>query len=215
VYQLCHFIKDNEVIDIGSDEIKISDSYSRECWFNGSIFLNGKDAPTFDSWRVVNVPQKNDKQNNQHYLIIMKQYKHMSIFVDDQKSAEYKEKKRKKFSITFKKVFLESYDDSMKTFNEIVTKRGNKKEKWSSLFIFHTNWPLGFEALPKWLPENTLIYVETNLRLFYSDIFMWRTSPRVLKTIQYEEEEDKGKEKVEIYIEPAVEQPKKEITKNK
>jgi len=95
----------------------------------------------------------------------------------------------------------------MKTFTEIVNKRVNKKEKWSSLFIFHTNWPLHLtEEILVWLPENELIYVEENLKLFYSDIFMWRaTSPRVLQTIQYEEEkaiknleEDKEKEKVDV-----------------
>jgi len=100
VYQLCYSIKDNteNLIDIESDFITTYNNL-QQCWFDGSIFLNGKDAPTFDSWRVVNVHQnikeyeniKKAKRDIPHYLIIMKQYKHMSKFVEEQKGEEKKD----------------------------------------------------------------------------------------------------------------------------
>jgi len=61
-------------------------------------------------------------------------------------------------------------------------------EIWNAIFIFHTNRIIKLTDenkswINKWLPKNALIYVEENLKLFYSDIFMWRVSPHVLQYV--------------------------------
>jgi len=61
-------------------------------------------------------------------------------------------------------------------------------EIWNAIFIFHTNRIIKLTDenkswINKWLPKNALIYVEENVKLFYSDIFMWRVSPHVLQYV--------------------------------
>jgi len=170
VAQLSHRLPDQkqQLIDIKNDEISVLDDSSKVYWLNGAIFLNGESAPTFDSWRVVTTTRN-------ECLIIMKQYKHMSKMFEDSKYDA------KDFPEYFKSTFLTALIGAMKTFNDIVKARG-KNEQWRSLFIFHTNWPLKLpKELFKWLPDDALIYVEENLQLFYSDIFMYRASPRLLE----------------------------------
>jgi len=133
----------------------------------------------------------------------MKQYKHISI-----KFAEEEIEIEKQLAI-FKSDFNEGYNKAKKTFKDIKEKRKNFKEKWNSIFIFHTNRIINLtdeknkKWINEWLPKNALIYVEENLKLFYSDIFMWYVSPHILRNIRYENvraalEENKSEEKEEV-----------------
>jgi len=196
--------KTENLINMASDDIVVSNNYESEyCWFDGSIFLNGNSASTFDSWRVVELPNPSQKKGSKSYLIIMKQYKHISIkFAEEEIEIE-------KQLANFKSDFNEGYNKAKKTFKDIKEKRKNFKEKWNSIFIFHTNRIINLtdeknkKWINEWLPKNALIYVEENLKLLYSNIFMWRVSPHVLRNIRYENvraalEENKSEEKEEV-----------------